>query len=412
VTTMHYMDMERSETRVEAQSGREALLRASLRKPAWHLLFPAELEHAYLADFYQARINHLVFFCFVGIAIYLLYLAVDITLLGDNFQLATQIRLLGGVPFILVMIVMLNRKRVELLTELAVAFGAVFIAMSVLYIQNLTLPEMAPIYNSGTAMVTLYCNVVLQQRFLYAAASSLFILVAALSNRILILGDDPHLPLAIADHIGITGVSLIACYIIDLNSRKNYLQTELLQLETARLQDTKAELEEISLKDPLTGVYNRRYFSIAIDNACKRAERKQRSLALLFLDVDYFKAYNDHYGHQSGDECLVQLTEIIGACLRESDIFARYGGEEFVVLLEDTNAKEAMLTAERVVAAVTAAKIPHALSAVANQVTISVGVAVSKASQESGGEALVHEADVAVYQAKEQGRNRVVLSKC
>jgi len=131
-------------------------------------------------------------------------------------------------------------------------------------------------------------------------------------------------------------------------------------------------------------------------------------ISILMLDVDYFKPFNDNYGHGLGDECLVQVAKTMTHELkRPNDLLARYGGEEFVVLLPETPLAGAIKVAEDLRAAVEALNFPHKYSAVADHVTISVGVASNEVSQESAVDELLKRADAALYQAKAAGRNRV-----
>jgi diguanylate cyclase (GGDEF)-like protein len=129
------------------------------------------------------------------------------------------------------------------------------------------------------------------------------------------------------------------------------------------------------------------------------------------LDVDYFKSYNDHYGHQSGDEALKQVAAIIRrVVVRQSDIAARYGGEEFAVLLPDTTEANAKKIAERIQGELALAAIPHEYSTVAQSLTISMGIAAIVPSSVQNSRELVHRADAGLYAAKGSGRNCIVLA--
>lgn len=159
--------------------------------------------------------------------------------------------------------------------------------------------------------------------------------------------------------------------------------------------------------DGLTGAYNRRYFDEHLNHEWARAAREQQPLSLLMLDVDHFKAYNDHYGHVLGDETLRQLVSAIKPCLlRPGDLLCRYGGEEFVCLLPNTALYDAMHVAERLRAAIESRHIEHVTNLPQGVLTISVGVAERAAAQSS--EDLVSKADRQLYQAKHSGKNRVV----
>lgn len=167
-------------------------------------------------------------------------------------------------------------------------------------------------------------------------------------------------------------------------------------------------LEELSHLDGLTHIANRRHFDEVMEKETHRIHRMMQPISILMLDVDYFKPFNDNYGHGLGDECLVQVAKAMTQVLkRPNDLLARYGGEEFVVLLPETPLAGAIKVAEDLRTAVEMLNFPHKYSAVADHVTISVGVASNEVSQESAVDALLKRADAALYQAKAAGRNRV-----
>jgi diguanylate cyclase (GGDEF)-like protein len=167
------------------------------------------------------------------------------------------------------------------------------------------------------------------------------------------------------------------------------------------------QLESLAMVDGLTGIPNRRRFDEALDHEWKRALRNGTPLALIMADIDYFKAYNDNYGHGAGDQCLKAVAKALSNSIsRPSDIMARYGGEEFVAVMSDADAEGAHLLADRWLARVAALVLPHQFSAVADHVTISVGYAALKPVQGQSPAELLEQADKMLYQAKEQGRNR------
>jgi diguanylate cyclase (GGDEF)-like protein len=168
-------------------------------------------------------------------------------------------------------------------------------------------------------------------------------------------------------------------------------------------------LRSQTFSDGLTGVANRRHFDVAIDKEQRRAKRNNASLSLLMIDIDCFKAYNDHYGHQQGDQCLIQVSAALAAMLhRSTDLLARYGGEEFAIILPDTDADQAMLMAEALRQRVLGLGIEHRCAAEGNRhVTVSVGLATHSQAQPFDVPALIGAADRALYAAKHAGRNRV-----
>jgi diguanylate cyclase (GGDEF)-like protein len=180
-------------------------------------------------------------------------------------------------------------------------------------------------------------------------------------------------------------------------------------LETRRqLESRNRDLERISALDTLTQIANRRRFDAALRQEWRRAARDEAPLSLVFCDIDYFKRFNDTYGHQAGDDCLVRVAQAMEETLnRPADLAARYGGEEFIALLVDTEATGARLVADRIRARVEALGIEHRASIVARHLTVSLGVATIVPRPAIRPEDLVDLADRALYAAKEGGRNRV-----
>ncbi len=192
----------------------------------------------------------------------------------------------------------------------------------------------------------------------------------------------------------------------ELDDRRRREQ-ELLRV-TQQLKDANENLQRLSDQDALTGVANRRSFEAHLAHEWSRAAREQTPLASIMIDIDYFKRFNDRYGHPRGDECLRQVARALAAPLkRPGDLLARYGGEEFVILLPWTGLPGAVALAEKLHGRVSALRIPHADSAAAPHVTISLGVACTIPTRQMKAGALIEAADQALYVAKEHGRNRV-----
>ncbi len=179
-----------------------------------------------------------------------------------------------------------------------------------------------------------------------------------------------------------------------------------------QLSKANKELEEFASLDPLTKIANRRQLDQTRKKEWMRGIREQQEYSVVLIDVDYFKAYNDNYGHQCGDEALVNVAKaLVRSTKRPTDLVARYGGEEFAVVLPNTNAKAAAVLAEQMLRNVEQLAIEHDFSAVTDHVTVSAGVASAMPSIDEQPSALFAKADKALYQAKEQGRNQVVISE-
>ncbi len=169
-------------------------------------------------------------------------------------------------------------------------------------------------------------------------------------------------------------------------------------------------LKKLSLKDPLTKVYNRRYFKQQLNKEWFRLRRTKSSLSVILCDIDCFKLYNDTYGHQQGDFCLLKVAEVMSATLkRPADILARYGGEEFVAILPNTEEAGAIKVAEAMRISVKGLQIPHSSSIVSSMVTISIGVATTIPAAKDTPKMLIEAADDALYLAKNRGRDGVAV---
>jgi len=174
------------------------------------------------------------------------------------------------------------------------------------------------------------------------------------------------------------------------------------------LRSRNTELLSSAYLDPLTGIANRRRFDEFVATEFRRAQRSEELLSILMIDVDHFKAYNDHYGHPQGDTCLRQVAEAIASVVqRAGDLAARYGGEEFVAVLPGTDKDGAVILAENLRNRILQLAIPHEASKVLPQVTVSIGVACITPDRSAKFETLVSAADFALYRAKHEGRNRV-----
>jgi diguanylate cyclase (GGDEF)-like protein/PAS domain S-box-containing protein len=186
--------------------------------------------------------------------------------------------------------------------------------------------------------------------------------------------------------------------------------TERMQFQ-AELQRANEKLAELSVTDGLTGVGNRRFFDQCLASEWARSIRQEQSLALLMIDIDHFKRYNDAYGHLEGDACLREVARILNTCIcRPGELLMRYGGEEFAVLLLDTDTAGATVVAQRCLERIQHAGLPHKDSPTASWITLSVGIASVVPGAGISEKDLLEHADAALYQAKHQGRNRYVCA--
>ncbi|MEZ4524392.1 MAG: diguanylate cyclase [Desulfobacterales bacterium] len=197
---------------------------------------------------------------------------------------------------------------------------------------------------------------------------------------------------------------------IEKNLEKNRLEMQNRRLirELAR---KNRELEKLSLLDGLTDIPNRRWFDRIFTQEWLRAARKAGPITLIMIDIDYFKNYNDTYGHQAGDECLRKVAKSLERALKRSgDFLARYGGEEFAAILPNTEARNALPVAEKMHRNISDLNIPHSTSDAAERISVSMGIgSAMPAERRSDASLLISLADEALYRAKEKGRNRTEI---
>ena len=197
----------------------------------------------------------------------------------------------------------------------------------------------------------------------------------------------------------------------ELKRKNNILKHELktrIELEH-KLRSSNQKLKKLTIVDSLTGIANRRKFDHKIQQEWLRLTREKAFLSLIIIDIDHFKLYNDSYGHQVGDDCLQQIAQTIARTIkRAADLVARYGGEEFAVILPSTDLEGATHVANCIKIAIEELEIPHTSSTVADYVTVSQGVATAIPTADDSFESLISTADLALYDAKDRGRNNFV----
>ncbi len=245
------------------------------------------------------------------------------------------------------------------------------------------------------------------KRFLHRLDTQLFEKFVAVVETGIFLEQDIYFPIenSNSNWYHFVAVKLgdgFAITVRDISNRKK------MELE---LQAANKKLKLIANIDGLTQIANRRRFDDYLAIEWQRHQRENKPLALILIDIDYFKNYNNHYGHQGGDDCLIQVAQTLAKVpQRATDLVARYGGEEFVAILPNTNAQKALIVAESMKKAIAALNIPHAQSNISKKITISLGVASLIPNPENCLEDLIFQADQVLYLAKNQGRNRVGIN--
>lgn len=273
--------------------------------------------------------------------------------------------------------------------ELLWSAPSLFLAYQVLY---------APIRKeSAIRCVESRRTLLLRSLFPMTVTCAIFVLAVSVARQFFYIGIGSILLLIVVQgfHSGVIQVSY-------LMGRAKLLGKE------RELQAANLELERQSMLDPLTGIPNRRYFGDAFEKEWSRAQRKNESIAVLMLDLDFFKGVNDAHGHVYGDECLVQIAKALGRELQRGvDVIARYGGEEFIALLPDTELEGAGAVAAGLQSAIAELGIVNKASPFDQQLTVSIGIAVTRPGEDNSRAELITHADQALYRAKREGRNRI-----
>lgn len=218
--------------------------------------------------------------------------------------------------------------------------------------------------------------------------------------------------LKLSHYFGLGSITTLAIVgLMERQERLAFLQELLVSHQTVELDRLNRALDRMAREDPLTGLVNRRGFDETLQVEWDRGRRDQQPLALLYMDIDFFKLYNDTYGHNIGDVCLRRVAQTIkGALRRPADLAGRYGGEEFVVLLPNTDRDGAIDVALRILKHVDALALPHSRSKAASHVTLSIGVSQLIPDNVTSLKEFIKRADDALYQAKERGRHQFFLS--
>jgi len=388
------------------------------------LRFAPDLERRFTKACAPARLRHFVVSGLGALLVWNLFLLSDRTMVADVYPQVLHLRLYLFTPVAVVLLLLgLFFKRLLLALPSFVLEGVlmltgIFAALSLGWVLLVTESPFGIMYRSGLVPILIYGNLVQRFRFRYALVFSAFVVGTCLTSMVhtrLSPLPQPYLDLDIP--LGllvllIAGYTLVMNFRMELEERRRFVRNERAADLRRRLQASQVELNALSRRDPLTGVPNRRHFDETMLACWAAHEQSGQELALLLLDVDHFKAYNDRYGHPAGDQCLRRVAEVLQRGLPAAQgTVARWGGEEFIVVLPHTGATQAMAIAQALVDAVTALGLRHEASPTSPSVTISMGVAVATPGQTlHSPDEIIAKADFGLYRAKHEGRHRCVLS--
>ncbi|RZI86791.1 MAG: diguanylate cyclase [Rubrivivax sp.] len=381
------------------------------------LKFPAALENEFLAQDPAQRVRHFLISGVISLLIFDGFLVADYLLIPDVFLTAVTLRLLVFTPLGAgaLLVVWLNRDRPlmqsPVLLDAAVLFSGLLAAATLAYALSTSHSPLSDFYHAGFAIVVMYGNLVQRLRFWSAVGFSLAMLAIQIGGVVVLPNFNPRLVWPITSlTLATVGFSLFANYALERDQRRRFLLTVRERELVKKLSEANLRLQQLSRVDVLTGLFNRRHFQEYLQSLWQRARHEGREVAIVMMDVDHFKGYNDRYGHPAGDECLRQVAAAMqGSLRRPEDMVARYGGEEFIAVLSNTSESMALQAAERVRQAVEGLSMRHeATGSALDVVTVSLGVACCNAGAPlTSSDALIAQADRALYDAKHQGRNRV-----
>ncbi len=388
----------------------EQELAAADRQPWYQLAFPPVLEEAYLHATCEQRLRRYRLFGAIGIVVFMLYGLVDKFYLADAYGRIWLWRWLILPVMGTISIIGSYWAPLRRWYELSVVGVSTACVLALIWFFSLSHMPTAQHYYGGVMLCLVFTMFGLRIPFRLACYSS----VISLSYLGWVLLDWHFLDEATRSLIFILVIScvllgLLGLFQLEKEARRSYLLAQELQRDHLQLQQGFKYLQQISTADGLTGLFNRRYFDQQLQTVWESRLQNKADIALLFVDVDYFKKYNDSQGHQMGDDALIRVAQVISRHAESvNGCAARYGGEEFVLLLACSTVGQASRLAEQIRQDVEALALPHPSSLCSQVVTISIGIAAAHASINQKPDWLVSTADAAVYQAKKQGRNRIV----
>jgi diguanylate cyclase (GGDEF)-like protein len=361
------------------------------------LTFNAALEPEFRQMVLDENLRHIrVNFC-LAVTIIIAVSAMQGAVLGrDLNRISSMIHMLVMIPILLLCLAAsFSHRRHRIYPPLALV-AVIITGLSVVAIQVIASLGGVSILFPGLILTVIFIYFMGGLIFYHALAANIIVTFAYLAA-----GTALQLP---GREFGYAALSIVAVnlfcasvvYMHEKTSRMRFLEAALLR--------------EMVARDGLTGIHNRRMFDQHIQIAWSQAVRDARRVAVLLVDIDCFKDYNDRYGHQAGDECLRAVAVSLNQCARRPlDFVARYGGEEFAVVLYEASREYVAEVLTRIQRSIAELNIPHEASRVASRLTVSIGAAFVLPGASRTHEGLIQLADEALYSAKEQGRNRVVV---
>lgn len=376
------------------------MLESYMAEKRTRLSFPPALEKLYDQQMEGYRRKVMTRGVLPAVVIYNVFLLADLLLLPETLLLAAMLHFVVVTPIILVAAIFFLRAKRHRLRELSAAAIPFMMVAQIMFIYAQNEGVAADQYQYLAVMIVIYMNVNQRFGFRLAAASTLLLTVTYLA--VLLTGHSPF-------EVKFTGSGLMAsaAYLSLMANQRMEQDVRYNFLRSLRDRLRRESAEDVARRDALTGLANRRQLDEVVSSIWSSDLQQPSLIAVIMADIDYFKPFNDRYGHGAGDACLKRIAGAIASELRnEGDLAVRLGGEEFLLLLQTTDMSEAVRVAERVRRQIESIAIPHEELGPRGVVTTSLGVASGPVSAHSFTELLAG-ADAALYAAKRNGRNQV-----
>ena len=376
----------------------------------WRLRFVPEIESRYRTLYAKKQKRYTRLLLTILIILYVLFGACDYYLLAGEVLPVWAIRYLIGLPALLLCYVVLRTRWVERFYQWYLVFALAMIILTTHWMLFVVSGPAYHLYTSSILALVMGGLTLTRIGFVGALVTAVIYMLASVFTQYSLNSLDRAAVYYLLLGSWAVTFCVVSAFSFEKANRKEFLQKILIQRKNNQLKKANERLKNLVDIDALTGISNRRHFDHVLDEEWRRAKRRQYPLALLMVDIDYFKAYNDSLGHVKGDECLRQVAQnLLQQARRPGDLVARYGGEEFSVILPALDREEALAVAETFCHEISHMKIHHPNSDIADCVTVSIGVAVQVPNEHNERGDLLKQADDALYLAKKRGRNRVEM---
>lgn len=383
----------------------------SFYRDRFRMRFVPDIEARYRRVFAKSQKRYTRLLLTVLIILYVLFGAMDFYLLGaDQVLPVWAIRYLVGLPSLLLCYVVLRTRWIERFYQWYLVFALGLIIFTTYWMLAVVTGIAYHLYTSSLIALVMGGLTLTRIGFIGSSATALLYITASAAVQYHINGFDKAAIYYLLLGSWAVFFCVVSSFTFERANRNEFLQKVLIQRKNNQLRKANERLKNLVDIDGLTGISNRRHFDHVLDEEWRRARRREYPLALLMVDIDFFKAYNDSLGHVKGDETLREVAQTLSMhARRPGDLVARYGGEEFSVILPALDAGEAVAIAENLCHRIRELAIPHPDSDIATVVTVSIGVAVQTPHNHYERGDLLKQADDALYLAKKRGRNRVEI---